>query len=107
MMPPPSSLPKMPLFSTSNGHILSLDTLVTAAAAYHPSSTKSTQVSSKGQAPPLCTPSGYDPIAALPPKLVKRILSLEYVEMAELLPEAWPEENGETVTNMAAPGTRL
>lgn len=28
-------------------------------------------------------------LAPLPPKLVKKILSLEFVEMADLLPEAW------------------
>ena len=32
-------------------------------------------------------------MATLPPKLVKRIQNLEFIEMAELLPEAWPDEN--------------
>ena len=36
---------------------------------------------------------GFDPTAALPPKLVKRIRNLEFIEMAELLLEAWPDEN--------------
>ena len=29
---------------------------------------------------------------ALPPKLVKHILNLKFLEMLELLPDAWPDE---------------
>lgn len=34
----------------------------------------------------------YSPAAALPPKLVKKILDLEFVEMSELLPDAWHDD---------------
>ena len=34
----------------------------------------------------------YDPMGAAPPKLVKKILDLKFVEMRELLPEAWPDD---------------
>ena len=44
----------------------------------------------------------YDPTAAVPPKLVRKILDLEFVEMRESLPEAWqddpqtaPDSNGQ------------
>ena len=46
--------------------------------------------------PGLMPGSGYDPAAALPPKLVKRILNLEFVEMVELLPDSWPDDNALT-----------
>ena len=36
--------------------------------------------------------SRYDPTAALPPKLVTRILNLEFVEMSELIPDTWHED---------------
>jgi len=52
---------------------------------------------SSGTAPPLLTmspavPAGLfmgDSLAPLPAKLVKKIQALEFVEMANLLPEAW------------------
>ena len=36
--------------------------------------------------------SHYDPTAALPPKLVTRILNLEFIEMAELVVDVWQDE---------------
>eukprot|EP00731_Ephydatia_muelleri_P038276 Em0703g1a len=36
---------------------------------------------------------GYDPIAGLPARPVKRILKFEFVEMADMLPDAWQEES--------------
>ena len=36
--------------------------------------------------------SRYDPAAALPQKLVKRTLKLEFVEMSELIPDTWHED---------------
>ena len=96
VLPPPTCLPEMPLISHGSGHHLELEALAAAAAASHPNATSSTLQSSTGQLVPPLVLSGYDPKAALPPKLVKRILALEYVEMAELLPDAWPEENTET-----------
>jgi hypothetical protein len=34
----------------------------------------------------------YTPSAAVPPKVVKKLLALEYVEMCELRADIWPEE---------------
>ena len=59
----------------------------------HTDTATTTLVSSARQSMMSCLPSGYDLVAALPSKLVKCILSLEFVEMAELLPEARPEES--------------
>ncbi|KAL5491581.1 hypothetical protein EMCRGX_G016894 [Ephydatia muelleri] len=39
------------------------------------------------------TPPSFDPIAGLPARLVKRILEFEFVEMADMLPDAWQEES--------------
>ena len=90
-LPPPGSLPEIPLFTASSDHQSGLD-LLAAAAATHTDTVTTAWVPPAGQlVTPL--PSGYDPVAALPPKLVKRILNLEFVEMADLLPEAWPEES--------------
>ena len=94
-MLPPSALPEVPLFSAGGDRMPGLDTLAAAAAACHLSPAVSTWVSSTGQAAIPDASSGYDSVAALLPKLVKRILGLEFVEMAELLPETWPEDNGE------------
>ena len=38
------------------------------------------------------TPPSFDPIAGLPARLVKRILEFGFVEMADMLPDAWQEE---------------
>ena len=67
--------------------------LAAAAAASHSDTATTTLVSSAEQSVTYLPPSGYDPVAALPPKLVRRILNLEFVEMAELLPDAWPEKS--------------
>ena len=37
-------------------------------------------------------PGPYNPAAALPPKVVKRVLALEFVEMSELRADIWPDE---------------
>eukprot|EP00731_Ephydatia_muelleri_P011099 Em0005g1685a len=39
------------------------------------------------------TPPSFDPIAGLPARPVKRILKFEFVEMADMLPDAWQEES--------------
>ena len=38
-------------------------------------------------------PASFDPIAGLPARLVKQILEFEFVEMADMLPDAWQEES--------------
>ena len=91
-MPDPASLPDLPLFPSSGMERPTL-TSARALAAPLPGTPGKDQPPTGGQLPPSITGSGYDPTAALPPKLVKRILDLEFVEMAELLPDAWQDEN--------------
>ena len=38
-------------------------------------------------------PGPYNPAAALPPRVVKRILALEFTEMSELRADIWPDDN--------------
>ena len=40
----------------------------------------------------LHAPGPFNPAAALPPKVVKKILSLEFVEMSEFQADIWPED---------------
>ena len=88
-----ATLPELPLFTGNNRGQLDQNQLGTATAA---------SVSGMVEASPHPRGAGllteelrpcYDPIAVLPPKLVKRIIALKLVEMAELLPDAWPDEN--------------
>ena len=43
---------------------------------------------------PIATGGSHNPASILPPKLVKKIRDLEFVEMTELLPETWQVEHG-------------
>ena len=40
----------------------------------------------------MSTPGPYNPAAALPQKMVKKILDLEFVEIAELTNDAWQDD---------------
>ena len=51
----------------------------------------------------LATPSSYSPTARLPQKLVSKIQNFEFVEMSELLPEAWIPEPQDTPTASRRP----
>ena len=42
--------------------------------------------------PPTSSQPSLDPLTTLPARLVKRILDFEFVEMSDLLPDAWLEE---------------
>ena len=87
-LPNPAHLPDLPLFNTGARGQVSPERLASKSAAFR-------------QAPPLATPvagqqtavdwsgSNYDPTAALLPKLMARILNLEYVKMAELVTDVW------------------
>ena len=77
-----------------------LELLASAASATPPVATH--QICS------LLGSSSYNPTASLPPKLVKRILDLEFVEMAELCmdgdltaPNSRPPPNTPGVTNIS------
>ena len=45
----------------------------------------------------------YNPAAALPPKVAKKVLALEFVEMSELRADIWPDD---TVPTESSPGPR-
>ena len=87
MLPTTSGLPTMPTF-LSTTPASGLDLLVAAAtsSAANVSDTATAQVSL------LPTEGPYNPAAALPPKIAKKILNLEFVEMAELQTDIWVEE---------------
>ena len=51
------------------------------------------QLVSHGDWPLAMAESGYDLAATLQQRKAERILLLEFVEMAELLPDAWTDEN--------------
>jgi hypothetical protein len=80
-LPDPASLPPLPTFTPAGGPSSSgLDVLAAAAADNLPQS---------GDPPSnahgsLHIQGPYNPAASLPPKVVKKILALEFVEMSEL-----------------------
>ena len=61
--------------------------LLAEAAAKKADTTKTQLPPSPGLTPMQIRP--YDPTAKLPSKLVLRIENLEFIEMAEMLPETW------------------
>ena len=74
---PSGSLESVPVFSTTRTPGAGLDLLAAAAAA---TSGGGTRVST----PLVARPGPYNPAAAIPAKVAKRILDLEFVEMAEV-----------------------
>ena len=86
-MPNFSDVPALPLFPSTPGPSSGLELL--AAAAAHSDSNSEVAHSHFPTLPPT---SKFDPATALPSKLVRRILDLEFIEMAELLPDAWIED---------------
>ena len=86
-LPNPGCLPELPIFSMAADGQSSRNRPHTTIVTEQPG-VPGTSVST-----PLAVPgSRYDPTAALPPKLVTRILNLEFIEMAELIPDAWHED---------------
>ena len=88
-MPDASQFPPMPVFPRSSTTTSGLDLLASAAGVSGEGAGKTTPSgaeSSLGKAGP------YNPAAALPPRVVKKILDLEFVEMAELSADIWVEE---------------
>ena len=43
--------------------------------------------------PAISVQLSFDPVATLPARLVKRILDLDFVEMSDMLPDAWQEDS--------------
>ena len=92
-MPDPVRLPDLPLFSANGGSQLTPTWSTSAFTASLPGVSNSIRPTTAGQLLQSTPGFGYDLTAALPPKLVRRILDLEFVEMAELLPDTWQEES--------------
>ena len=85
LSPSVSSLPQLPTFSTASNGLALL-----AAAATQPLA--SPHGASEASSPAPLTPHRT---VAIPPKLVKRIHDLEFIEMNELLLEAWGVETAQ------------
>ena len=91
-MPDPSTVPELPLFQAGGTSRPNSNWLPVTATAL-PLGTSGVDGGSSPGLPLQNGPfSGYDPMVALPPKLVKCILNLEFLKMSELLPDAWPDE---------------
>ena len=75
-----STLSKLPIFTPSSSHS-GLDLLAAAASAANPPMPKFTTPHSSHA---LLTSGPYNPAASLPPKVVKKILDLEFVEISEI-----------------------
>ena len=106
-MPDPARLPAIPTFAPSVGSTPGLDVL--AAAASGQLSTKGPQPAVQrdvASLPSLHTMGPYNPAATLPPRVVQKLLSLEFVEMAELRADIWPEDPSpaETANPQRRPG---
>lgn len=89
-MPDTARLPQMPLFSPSTTASTGLELLAAAASSAQPTSHQ--KHARPTQCHGLSTPGPYNPAASLPPKVVKKILDLEFVEMSELTADIWVED---------------
>ena len=74
----------MPTFSLSGGPSNRLDLLASAATLNQPGVASLTPVMPGPRLGSLLGSGGYNPAASLPPKLVRRILDLEFVDVAKL-----------------------
>ena len=81
------ALAEMPTFTPSSGPS-GLDILAAAASS---ATAGSVAVYSKPVTPNLNQPGPYNPAAALAPKIAKRILDLEFVDISEVTTDAAPE----------------
>ena len=89
-MPDPTRLPVLPVFSSSTGGVDSAAAAAAAAAkALQP---PGLQPATATSTPALASAGPYNPAAVLPPKVVKKILDLEFVEMAELKADIWVDD---------------
>ena len=89
-MPNPSQLPTLPTFS-SPAAFSGLDLLAVAAASANggPGAPPPGQVAAT-----LSAMGPYNPAASLPPRIAKKVLDLEFVEMSELRGDIWLEDGG-------------
>ena len=92
-LPTPAQLPLLPTFVSATSSSSRLDLLAAAAAGEKLTHSKQPTL----PIPPVL-PAGpyaagpYNPAAALPSELMKRILALEFVEMSELRVDIWPDD---------------
>ena len=87
-LPEPATLQSVPLFYPAPTLATGLDVLAAAAA-------KQVQpITAHGRAgvSALTGLGPYNPAAILPPKVVKKILNLEFVEMADVRADIWVED---------------
>ena len=89
MLPPITGLSTLPIFTNSGGPSAMLPSQSTALAMGN------VEVANQ---------SATTDQWSLPPKLTKKILELEYIEMSELLPESWRlQQEGEQCCNHHLP----
>ena len=79
-------LPPLPTF-TAAGLTQGFDLLAAAASTNHPAGAEPTPQPAR-----LHTKGPFNPAASLPPKTVKKVLNLKFVEMAELRGDMWIED---------------
>ena len=93
-LPDPTSLPPLPSFEPADGSSSGLGILAAATATSKRHDGRSRD---SDPAPPvsaaLHAAGPYNPASTLPPKVVKRILALEFVEMSELRGDIWPKDS--------------
>lgn len=82
-------MPPLPVFGPPAGTARGLDLLAAAVMAQSEKPPVETPIL---PATTLSTPSPYNPAATIPPKVVKKILDLEFVEMAELTTDIWVDD---------------
>ena len=96
-MPDPTRLPVIPMFTPSTGSggtpASGLELLAASASGQPPvGGTTPTLGDSAGTPSSLHGAGPFNPAGTLHPKVVKRVLNLEFVEMSELQADIWPEE---------------
>ena len=89
-MPDTARLPPMPVFSPSSATTSGLELLAAAASTAHSGVPKPQQ---DQLALGLTKPGPYNPAASLPPRIVKKIINLEFVEMSDLAADIWVDDS--------------
>lgn len=97
-MPDPAQLPLVPTFDPAHGATNpgGLELLAAAAVSPHIPPGDTTDLAAVAAA--INKPGPYNPAATLPSRIVKRILDLEFVEMAELKGDIWCDEPAQSDT---------
>ena len=88
--PDPANLPPLLTFTPTGGPLLSpgLDALGADGSEQQPKGIPNSDPQGS-----LHSSGPYNPASSLPPKTVKKILSLEFVEMSELRGDIWPDDS--------------